>query len=247
MKRILLAALTVAFLAATTAMAAESSVEDAIRGALRNVIPDADIDMIESTPVDGLYSVTAGGHVFYVTADGRYLLQGELVDLQARRSLTEEKRKGIRLAKINAIGEDNMLIFEPDGPARYQITVFTDIDCPYCRRLHQHMDAYNELGIRVRYLLMPRAGINSNSYDKAVWAWCADDPHDALTRAKLGESIEHAECDNPVKEHMELARELGVRGTPTIVTGSGAMFSGYRSPEDMLATLKRDSQGLPIR
>ncbi|MDZ7809766.1 MAG: DsbC family protein [Arhodomonas sp.] len=173
----------------------------------------------------------------YVTGDGNYLLQGELVDIDEQRSLTEEVRAGIRQERLADLDESGMLIYEPSGEVRHEVTVFTDIDCPYCRRFHAHMDELLERGIRVRYLLMPRAGRDSASYDKAVNAWCAEDPQSALTRAKQGERLAEQDCDHPVDEHLRLARELGVRGTPTLYTGEGRMLSGYRTPDELESAL----------
>lgn len=245
MKRLLaLLLLTVAMPAAADAAADATT---AIRERIVELSPGAEIGAIEPTSLKGIYSVVVGAEVVFMSGDGRYLFLGELVDLEAGRSLSEEKHQAIRLQALNALGESKMLIYEPAGETRYEITVATDIDCPYCRQMHQRIAEYNDLGIRVRYLLMPRAGVNSDSYDKAVAAWCADDPRAALTRAKRGQHIERRTCDNPVDEHMALTQQLGVRATPTIITGTGRMISGYRPPEALARLLDRDARGLPIR
>jgi thiol:disulfide interchange protein DsbC len=120
-----------------------------------------------------------------------------------------------------------MVVFPPAGPTKHTVTVFTDIDCGYCRKLHQEIADYNQQGIKVRYLMYPRAGVGSESYNKAVWVWCADDRQDAITRAKRGEEIPHKTCANPVKEQFELGQTLGVRGTPSIILENGQMVPGY--------------------
>lgn len=227
--------------------AAGDAAPAAIRERIAEIAPQAEIGAIEPTSLEGIWSVVVGMEVVFMTGDGRYLFHGELVDLQAQRSLSEEKRQAIRLQALEELGEPNMLIYEPAGETRYEITVATDIDCPYCRRMHRQISEYNDLGIRVRYLLMPRAGVNSDSYDKAVSVWCADDSHAALTRAKQGERIDRRTCDNPVDEHMALTRKLGVRATPTLITGTGRMISGYRPPEVLARLLERDARGLPIQ
>lgn len=217
--------------------------ENRVREALAELAPNTPVSRVEQTPVEGLYAAVVGTEVYYVTADGQYLLQGELVDVAARRSLTEATRRELRLARLDELGEERMLIYAPDGEVRHEVTVFTDIDCPYCRKLHRHMDEYLARGIRVRYLLMPRAGRDSRSYDKAVWAWCADDPRAALTRAKAGEALDARTCDNPVDTHLEVAREFGVRGTPSLVTDDGRMVSGYKNPDQMERLLESDDAG----
>ena len=235
-----LAAVTVA-----APVAAQEQPAGAIRAAIQGLSPELEVGEVRETPLPGLYEVIVGGNVVYVTGDGRYMLQGELLDLQERRSLTEPRRMSRRTEALEALGEDKMLVYGDAEASDYDVTVFTDIDCPYCRNFHEQMAAYNERGIRVRYVLMPRAGIGSSSYDKAVWAWCADDPHDALTRAKRGETIPQKTCDNPVEEHYNLALSLGIRATPTIVTESGSVISGFRPPEILEALLAQESGANP--
>lgn len=239
MKRLPLLLSALLFGAAAMAAEVPPPAEQAIRDAIGKLGVDTPISAIEPTPLENLYAVTLGAQVFYVSGDGRYLLEGELLDLQARRSLTEAKRSEARLAALEALGEENMIVYEPEGEARYQMTVFTDIDCPYCRQLHHNLQGYLERGIRVRYVFLPRAGLDSKSYDKAVWAWCAEDTKTAVTRAMQGRAIERADCDDPVKRHFQLAQAFGARATPTIITSSGAMVSGYRPPEAMAELLAR--------
>jgi thiol:disulfide interchange protein DsbC len=245
MKTFLLSLVLLMF--ALPAAADDGSVAETIRERVAEIAPQAEVGDIEPTPLEGIWSVVVGGDVVFMSADGRYLFHGELVDLQAQRSLTEEKRQAIRLNALEELGESSMIIYEPEGESRYEITVATDIDCPYCRQMHRQIEEYTALGIRVRYLLMPRAGVQSDSYDKAVSVWCADDRHAALTRAKLGQPIDRLRCDNPVDEHMALTQQLGVRATPTIITGSGSMIPGYRPPQALADLLARDAQGLAVR
>ncbi len=122
-----------------------------------------------------------------------------------------------------------MIVFAPEQP-KHMITVFTDIDCAYCRKLHRQMDEYNRLGIGVRYLFYPRAGPNSASFRKAVAVWCAKDRKQALTTAKAGGKIEMLKCPSPVRQHMDKGKQVGVSGTPTIILENGTKLPGYVSP-----------------
>jgi thiol:disulfide interchange protein DsbC len=176
--------------------------------------------------VEGVSEVLMGPAVFYITNDGRYLFQGSLIDMKTREDLSETRRKETRIAAINDFGEDRMIIFPAKEP-RHTITVFTDIDCGYCRKLHSEIDKYNAAGITVRYLLYPRSGPNSPSYDKAVSVWCKEDRRQALTDAKAGIQLAKADCDNPVKEEYDLGGLIGVRGTPAIILEDGEMLPGY--------------------
>ena len=203
-------------------------------------------DSIEPTPIAGVYEVTAGAEVYYVSSDGKYLFDGNVVNLERKTSITAPVRKRLRINTIDAVGEKNMLIFAPEHP-KYVVNVFTDIDCPYCRKLHSQMGEYNRLGIEIRYLFLPRAGLQSASYEKAVSVWCADDRHQAMTNAKTGGYLVRRQCENPVREHYELAQELGFRATPTMVTDTGEVHVGYLSPEALLKLLEEQSSQLGPR
>lgn len=212
-------------------LAEEGKGEAAVRASLSEARPDR----VRPSPVEGLYEVVIGPHVFYVSADGRHMLQGDLVDMASGRNLTQPEREAALRSAIEGVGEDNMLIFSPDEP-RHTITVFTDIDCGYCRKLHSEMVGYHAKGIRVRYLMFPRSGVNSPSYDKAVSVWCSEDRNDSLTRAKDGKDPAPKTCENPVQAHMALGQSIGVRGTPSIVLEDGRVVPGY-VPADRLAAM----------
>jgi thiol:disulfide interchange protein DsbC len=160
-----------------------------------------------------------------------------VVDLKKRENLTETKRKEARLTAINDLGEDSMIIFAPEA-AKYSVTVFTDIECGYCRRLHQQMADYNRLGITIRYLAFPRAGVPSDTYDQMVSVWCADDPQQAMTAAKAGKRVEPKQCTNPVRKQYELGQAVGVRGTPTMILEDGEVLPGYVPPQQLVQMLE---------
>lgn len=200
--------------------------DERVRAALERIIPGGSPDEVVPSELSGIYRVVFGAEVFYITEDGRYLLSGNLLDLRDGTNLTEARRASGRLKVIDAMDEAKMIVYGPKE-VKHSITVFTDIDCPYCRRMHQEMDELNARGIEVRYLLFPRAGVNSKSYDKAVSVWCAEDRQQALTDAKLGKAIEMKACDNPVQEHMALVERLGITGTPTSVLENGVVIPGY--------------------
>jgi thiol:disulfide interchange protein DsbC len=211
---------------AYSAGAAEPDPNAAIKQSLAKVLPGVTPDQIQPSPMQGVSEVLVGPRLFYISDDGRYLLQGSLIDLETRKDISEERRKDIRLDAINNVGDDNMIVF-PAEEERHTITVFTDIDCGYCRKLHKEVDQFNAEGITVRYLMFPRSGINTPSFDKAVSVWCADDRRAALTKAKAGETVTPRKCDNPVKEQFELGSLLGVTGTPALILDDGELLPGY--------------------
>jgi thiol:disulfide interchange protein DsbC len=188
-----------------------------------------------------LYEAVINGEVLYFSADGRYVIQGELVSLESRTNLTEQRRISIRKTILSGLDEDDMIIFEPEK-VKHTLTVFTDIDCVYCRKLHSEIEEYKALGIRIRYMAYPRAGIGSESYDAAVTVWCSDDRQAALTRAKNGEKLKPKTCDNPVQAEFETGQKLGVQGTPALFTESGQVLPGY-VPADRLIEILQQASG----
>jgi thiol:disulfide interchange protein DsbC len=206
---------------------------------LQSLLGEEKPDSVKPTAIPGLYEVMLKSKIIYLSQDGRFVIQGDLIDLKERTNVTEARLDTQRSKALAAIGEDQMVVFAPAGPAKHTITVFTDIDCAYCRKFHQEMADYNRNGIKVRYLMYPRAGIGSDSYNKAVAVWCSPDRRDAITRAKRGEAIEQKSCPNPVKEQYELGQALGVRGTPTIILEDGQLIPGYVPAARLAAMLDR--------
>jgi thiol:disulfide interchange protein DsbC len=205
--------------------------------AVGNMVPGATPDRIAATPIPGIFEVAFGPTVIYVSADGQYFFRGDLVEVATRRNLTEAREREGRLAALAALDEGDMIVFGADD-AEHTVTVFTDVDCPYCARLHQQMSEYNELGVRIRYLAFPRAGIPSPSYAKTVSVWCSDDPHRAIGDAKLGRPVPERSCENPVRDHFKMGRIVGVRGTPTIILESGELVPGYVPPRQLLRIIE---------
>jgi len=210
--------------------------EAADKAKIRGVLAGA--SSIEATPVPGLYEVVIGSEVVYVSGDGRYLLQGELIDFRTQKSLTEVRLSSMRRDIIGTLDESKMIIFKPKK-VKHVVTVITDIDCGYCRKLHSQMDQYLANGIEIRYLFYPRSGAHTPSYDKAVSVWCSDDRKQALTDSKNNRPVPKKTCDNPVDEHMRLAKKLGLRGTPYILFESGKSVPGYISPKRMAEMLNQ--------
>jgi len=230
------ACLPVLALAIMNTAFADPGSQTAIEASLKKVLPDMKTDQIRPSPIEGVSEVQVGPRLFYVTNDGKYLLQGSLIDLQTRQDISEDRRKTFRLDAVNAIGEQNMIIFPAKNP-RHTITVFTDVDCTYCRKLHQQINRYNDLGITVRYLLYPRSGADTPSYYKAVTVWCSENRQDALTRAKAGEDLKQRTCANPVLSLIELGQDMGLQGTPAIILDDGEMVPGYVPPEKLAQAL----------
>jgi thiol:disulfide interchange protein DsbC len=205
-------------------------------------IPGTKPDDVHPSPIPGIFELMRGTDAAYVSTDGKYAIAGDLYDLGSNSNLTEARRRDVRLKMLAAVPESQMVIFGPKD-ARHTITVFTDVDCQYCRKLHSEITEYNRLGIRVRYLFYPRSGPNTESWTKAVEVWCSADRNDALTRAKRGEALSAKPCPNsPVAQHYELGQQFDVRGTPAIVMANGDMLPGYMPPQEMLQALRDDNR-----
>lgn len=221
------------------AQSVDPAVEKNIREQLSVLLPGVSPNSVTATPAAGIYEVMFGPRIVYVTEDARFLVQGNIIDMQTRENITEPRLKQAKIDAIENVGNDNMLVFSPGQgtPVKHTVNVFTDIDCGFCRKLHGEMDAYNKAGIEIRYLFFPRAGKGTASYKKALQVWCADDRHKAMTTAKAGESLDSAtDCNNPVDDHMVLGALLGVTGTPALIFEDGSLLPGY-VPADRLSKM----------
>lgn len=227
------------FLAAVLlgALSMTASAEDAkVKAAIQSLVPGATIDSIADAAIPGFYEVVVQGQIVYVSDDGKYLIQGSIFDIEGKTDLTETARADLRRDVLAAAPKDQRIAYPAENP-KHVVTVFTDIDCGYCRRMHQQMAEYNKLGISVEYLFFPRAGIGSESWDKAVSVWCADDRAKALTDAKAGQTIDKKECSNPVDKDYALGQKIAVNGTPAVFAPDGTQLGGYLPPDQMLQRL----------
>ncbi len=235
LNRTLCALIPVALLLSLSVQADSSETD---RNKILQVFPELSAGAITPSPIPGLYQVMLGGQISYVTSDGRYLFQGDIYDTVAEVNLTEGQRDQARHAAIDQIAESSMIVFRP-AVVKHSITVFTDIDCGYCRKLHRQMAQYNKRGIEVRYLAYPRNGRDTPSWFKAQNVWCSDDRNAALTQAKSGVMVKSRDCGaTPVARHYELGRSIGIRGTPAIITDAGELIPGYVEPDELLGYLE---------
>ncbi len=207
-----------------------------VKKALKIAMPSVKIESIKNSEIKGIQEVIMQGGIYYISDDGKYLFQGHLIDLAAKKDLTEAKLSEVRVNALKTLGTDNMVVFK-SKMEQHKVSIFTDIDCGYCRKLHAEIDQYLAEGITVQYLFFPRAGKGSESYDKAVAVWCAKDKQQALTNAKLGNVPNSPKCENPVDKHMALGEQFEVRGTPMMVTAKGNVLPGYMPAKQLASTL----------
>lgn len=215
---------------------AQAPLSQDAQDSLNRFLPDVQIDSFQPSPVAGIYEARVGAKIFYVTEDGRHVFTGDLIDLEGQKNISEQSRRGMRTLLIEAAGEDTMIVFASTEPKR-TVSVFTDVDCPYCAKFHLDVPKLVAQGVKVRYLAFPRTGLDSESYQRSVSVWCADDPQQAMGVAKAGKKLAKETCPNPVSDHFRLGQELEVRGTPTLFLDDGSVIPGYVSPERLFTAL----------
>ncbi|MEK6805076.1 MAG: DsbC family protein [Pseudomonadota bacterium] len=214
-------------LACASCASAESPDADAVRKKIAEKIPGIELTDVREAAIAGYYEVKKGSAYGYVTRDGKYLFEGDLVNLETGEPVTENQRRGERLKVLKRFGPDEVVEFAPKK-TDYTVTVFTDIDCGYCRKLHQEMRDYNAQGIAIRYMFFPRSGPRTDSFFKAEAVMCAADRKQALTKAKMGIDLGAGKhCKNPVQKQYAAAEELGVNATPLMVLPNGDLVRGY--------------------
>lgn len=231
----------------SSALAAESaaSPEDTVRKAVQS-IANVQIDSLKPAPMPGYYQVIASGQLVYVSADGKYMINGDVIDIATRKNLGDAEWAAFRKTELAKLPVADRIVFAPEKP-RYTVTVFTDVTCAYCRALHEHIADFNKAGIAVQYVAWPREGVTTTAgrptktYTEMVSVWCASDRKTAFTEAKAGKAPKAATCENPVKAEFDLGERLGVNGTPMVVAEDGRVLGGYMTPAQMLEKLNKGS------
>lgn len=214
---------------------------DELRGLVEASLPGVEITSVADTPIDGMYELIVDGGIYYVDRSAQFLVEGSLIELASRENLTEARLGTLHMSLLQDMGEDNMLVYEPDEPTGRSITVFTDISCGFCRRLHADIDQLLDEGVAVRYLLFPRAGLGSSGHQALEDVWCNENPQEAMTVAKAGGRVATSNCTNPIESHVALATQVGLRGTPLIYTDSGERIPGYREPAELVSIVKEST------
>jgi len=243
---VLLVFLFTQFSFAETEPASPSSLNlDVFNKRLLHEIPNAQITSVSASPIDGLYQVAIGDRVYLVDSEAGYIFDGKVAGIAelavSTSSMSESHQQDTpeleQWRQLSKISEDDMLIYEPQSSSHRSITVFTDISCGYCRRLHSEIEELLAAGIRVRYLLYPRAGVESTAHAKLESVWCSSEPLAAMTKAKLGEAVAPLTCDNPILTHIETAKKIGLLGTPLVYLDNGQRVHGYRPAKDFIEAI----------
>ena len=219
-----------------------SASQENIREGLKNILPDgAVIEQIEPSPIPGIYAVYYGDlQPIYVTQDGSFFIYGDIykININSISNITEKSVAERRKLILQNIPSEELISFKSSNE-QFSVIVFTDVDCGYCRKLHNQIDEYNSLGISINYAAFPRSGIGTSAFTKMVGAWCSDNPKDSMTKLKNNLTLDISFCENqPVSKQYIIGKKLGVDGTPSFFSMDGEMFPGYIEPEELLLRLK---------
>ena len=222
--------------------AAPGTPEARALAAVKTLNPNVQVDQIGPAPIPGFQEAIIGGQPFYISNDGRYLMQGALYDIATKTNLADASMSKIRARLLQTIPVADRIIFAPPNP-KYTVTVFTDVECGYCRKLHSQIADYNRQGISVQYVAFPRAGLGSDDFRKMVAVWCSSDPKKALTDAKNDQPVPYRNCKNPVTMEYNLGQRMGLTGTPMVLTSDGVQLGGYLPPDALRAQLDKLAAG----
>ncbi len=206
--------------------------------AIRKLNAQVRIDRVGAAPMPGFREVIVAGQTLYVSDDGRYLMQGNLYDNTTRTDLSQASLGSLRRELLKTVPASDRIIFAPPDP-KYTLSVFTDIECGYCQKLHSDIAEYNKRGIAIEYLAFPRMGLGSPDHKKMIAVWCSTDRKKALTDAKAGRNIGMKDCTNPVTMQYDLGQRIGLTGTPMLINSDGAQLPGYMPPAEMRAALDK--------
>ena len=233
---------------AKQAVPAPAAVPADVRARVVSKLQGAKPEDVGPSPIPGLYEVTMGGLIAYVSGDGKYLVSGNVYDLDTQVNLTATRRNAARAKALAAAPEDQMIVFSPAN-AKMTVTVFTDVDCGFCRRFHNQIADINKAGIRVRYMMFPRSGPGTESWRKAEAVWCAADRRDALTRAKRGEEVKSKACkaEGAIQSQYSMGEDMGVEGTPAIFTQTGDYVGGFMTPDQLVKVIQESQKSAATR
>ena len=218
--------------------------ESVAREAIRTLNPNAKVESVDKAPIPGFRQAIVAGQVIYISDDGKYLMQGTLFDIEAKQNLGEAALAKLRRQLIDSVPASDRIVFAPQDP-KYHVVVFTDVECGYCRKLHNEMAEYNKQGIAVEYLAFPRMGLASEDFRKMESVWCAKDRNKALTDAKNDRKVAESRCKSPVAMQYALGQRAGLTGTPMILAEDGTQLGGYVPPEALRAALEEHAGAKP--
>jgi len=223
---------------ATESPASKAKLYDSIKQVFSSQQPGIAVSRVSASPIPDLYELVSEGRIYYISKNADFIIDGNLFDVPTLTNLTKKRKVGLHLDLINEVNENDMIVYQPQQPVTGTVTIFTDSSCPYCQKLHAEIDVLLEAGVKVRYMLYPRAGIDSDAFVELQSVWCADNPQIALTQVKRGESIVLKSCKNPIEKHMKVAHSVDLVGTPLIYLDNGEMVAGYQSANELIGRLR---------
>ena len=207
------------------------------RALIAKKFPGTNVEDVQPSPIPGVYQLPMGADMAYISADGKYIIAGDMFEIDSRTNITEQGRAAARVKLLATLDDRDLIVFSPQV-VKHTITVFTDVECGYCRKLHSQIDQLTKLGVRVRYAAYPRAGPDTEDWHKMEAVWCAKDRQTAITQAKLGQAVKAPNCGaTPIAKQYQMGEDLGVRGTPAIFAPNGQYIGGYLPPAELVKAL----------
>ncbi len=208
-------------------LAQDSAKLEQIKKAVQAKLPPkaGDVDSVTKTPYLGLYEVNAGGDIFYTDENVTYLFLGEVIEAKTLQNLTEERRR-----KLNAIKWDtlplNKAIKLVRGNGKRKIAVFSDPDCPFCKRFEKQMLSVNDVTIYT--FLLPIASLHPQAPEKSKDIWCAADRTKAWYDLMLKDVAvpDAPDCETPINDIAQIGQKHRINGTPTLVFADGRVVPG---------------------
>ena len=232
--------------AASMPKAAANTPEARAIAAIQTLNPRVSVDKVRAAPIAGFREAIVQGQVVYVSDDGRYLFlpgpQGALYDVAAKKDLSEQALASVRKDLLKTIPVSERIVFSPPNP-KYTVSIFTDVECGYCRKFHSEIAEYNKQGIEVQYIAFPRMGLGSEDHKKMISVWCAPDRKKALTDAKNDRAIPARDCKNTISMQYDVGQRAGLTGTPMIIAEDGTTVGGYLPPQQLREALDKVAHG----
>ena len=206
--------------------------EELSKADVQKKFPNTPIDDVRPSAVPGLFEVTSGKNVYYVEKTLRYALFGGIIDTQTGVNLTDERVQSISKVDVKNLPLQNSITM---GSGKKNLYIFSDPDCPFCRKLHPELAKLKN--VTIHEFLYPIKELHPGAFYHAVAIWCAKDRKKALDDVFSDKQIEDAVCENPIGDTVKLGQSLGISGTPTLIFDDGSIQVGYMESEKLQARL----------
>ena len=217
----------------------QQRLQQTLESGLKKANINGKITEIKATEVPNLYWVSFEGmSSVYATADGKYIIQGDVIRLgdKTLHNVSESLQSEVTKKELAKLNTKDLIVYKAKGKTKHVVYVFTDSSCPYCHKLHEHLDEITGKGIEVRYIAWPRGEQFMPAMESI---WCSENRQEAFNQAISGVQLPPATCKTTVREMYQLGLNIGVNGTPAIYTTDGVYLGGYMEPSELISRLNK--------